>query len=69
MFDSLGPPQLFITLTCNDFATEFTTLLEGERPWVDPVLFALHYKRMSQEIMNKYIKKGVKKARVALWVP
>lgn len=68
MFDALGLPQLFITLTCNGFATEFMILLEGERPWMDPVLFALHYKRMSQEIMNKYIKKGVKKKRGCLCV-
>lgn len=59
MFDALGPPQLFITLTCNDFASGYETLLEGKQPWVDPILFALHYKRISQEATNKYIKKGV----------
>lgn len=59
MFDTLGPPQVFLTLTCDDFAQEYVHLLEEEKPWADPILFALHFKRNMQEIITKYIRDGV----------
>ncbi|ORE00858.1 hypothetical protein BCV72DRAFT_324387 [Rhizopus microsporus var. microsporus] len=59
MCDHLGPPQLFLTFTCNDFAPEYRHLLDGEPPWVDPVVFSMHFKRLMQELLNKYVKKGV----------
>lgn len=57
--DHLGPPQLFLTFTCNDFAPEYRHLLDDEPPWVDPVVFSMHFKRLMQELLNKYVKKGV----------
>ncbi|CEP10308.1 hypothetical protein [Parasitella parasitica] len=55
MFQKLGPPQLFLTFTCDDFATEYNQLLDGEPPWSDPVLFAQHYRRCFQRMLNYYI--------------
>lgn len=30
-------------------------LLDGARPWSDPALFAQHYKRSFQRLLNYYI--------------
>ncbi|CAO3657236.1 unnamed protein product [Mucor hiemalis] len=44
MFTKLGSPNLFLTITCNDFAEDFQQLLPNQQPWDDPVLFSLHFK-------------------------
>lgn len=63
MFTKLGSPQLFMTVTCNDFASEYRELLENQRPWDDPVVFAMHFKRSFQEWFNSYILKSVSKKK------
>lgn len=63
MFLRLGSPSLFLTITCNDFATEYEQLLPGMRPWDDPVLFQQHFKRSFQHVFNTYILKSVSFAK------
>ncbi|CAO3620941.1 unnamed protein product [Mucor hiemalis] len=53
MFTKLGSPNLFLTLTCNDFAKDFQQLLPNQQPWDDPVLFSLHFKRKFQQLLNR----------------
>lgn len=59
MFENLGPPQLFLTFTCDDFADDYKNLLNNKKPWEDPVLFAKHYKRSFQHLFHKYILRSV----------
>lgn len=69
IFENLGSPQLFITLTCDDFADyfkKFPTSADSDddenndQPWDDPILFANKFvKRNFQQLFNQYILKGV----------
>lgn len=58
MFKQLGPPQLFLTFTCNDFAEEYVNLLQEKKPWEDPVLFTMHFKRCFHHFFTTYITKS-----------
>lgn len=57
VFQHLGAPQLFITISCDDFASEYRRVCGGD-PWTDPVAFARHFKRNFQQIFQKYIRGG-----------
>ncbi|KAG0734881.1 hypothetical protein G6F57_015366 [Rhizopus arrhizus] len=54
LFQSLGPPQLFPTISCNDFAPEYQAVCQGE-PWRDPAAFTRHFKRNFHKVFNTYI--------------
>lgn len=60
IFENLGAPQLFLTFTCIDTSDDFQNLLgkSNAKPWTDPVLFALHYKRKWHQFFEKYIMKS-----------
>ncbi|CEP14206.1 hypothetical protein, partial, partial [Parasitella parasitica] len=51
IFENLGSPQLFLTITCNDFAPEYQQY-DRQQPWDDPVMFATKFKRNFQELFN-----------------
>lgn len=61
IFENLGSPQLFLTFTCIDTSEDFQNLLgndRGSRPWIDPVLFALHFKRKWHYFFQNHIMKS-----------
>lgn len=43
MCDNLGPPQLFLTFSCDDRAPSFQNATGLRDTWQDPVLFAFHF--------------------------
>lgn len=45
MCDELGPPQLFLTFSCDDKAPAFINATGLKETWRDPVLFSLHFQR------------------------
>jgi hypothetical protein len=55
MFAELGPPQIFFTVTCDDFAEHVKRACFSDQPWKDPVLFAMHFKRCFQEFFFHYV--------------
>lgn len=57
IFQNLGEPQLFLTFTCEDTADVMRLATGSDRPWEDPVLFALHFKRKWVEFFEKYLLK------------
>lgn len=58
IFQRLGAPQLFITITCNDTSDDFKGLNKDvKKPWEDPVIFAMHWKRKWQYFFHKTILK------------
>lgn len=59
IFENLGAPQLFLTFTCDDKSEDFKNLSSTpDRPWEDPVLFSLHFKRKWQEFFRTYVLKN-----------
>ncbi|CEP11262.1 hypothetical protein [Parasitella parasitica] len=60
IFENLGSPQLFLTITCNDFAPEYQQY-DGQQPWDDAVMFATKFKRNFEELFSKYILKNLSK--------
>lgn len=58
MLKQLGPPQIIMTFTWNDFAPEYQALLPDLMPWDDPVLFTMHYKRCFHRFFTTYITKS-----------
>lgn len=40
-----GPPQLFLTFTCDDKAPSFQNAAGLGETWRDPVLFAIHLQK------------------------
>lgn len=59
IFEELGPPQLFLTFTCDDKSIDFKNIQDDEMrfPWEDPVLFALHFRRKWLEFFKITINK------------
>lgn len=57
LFENLGSPQLFLTLSCDDKSQDFKGLGQAKEPWEDPILFALHFKRKWLKFFQKYILK------------
>lgn len=55
MFEEFGEPQLFFTVTCDDFAAHVKRAVGGSSPWKDPVLFGMHFKRCWQEFLTHYV--------------
>lgn len=57
MFREFGEPQVFLTMTCNDFSEDFLNVVGDEEPWADPVRFANHFRHYFHRIFTKAIKR------------
>lgn len=42
-FRHFGDPQIFMTFSCDDFAPDMLKAVNSNKPWNDPVLFAMHF--------------------------
>lgn len=56
ILNHLGPPQLFLTFSCDDFAQHFADACWGGKPWEDTILFASAFKRRWNHFFNRIIK-------------
>ncbi|CAO3619298.1 unnamed protein product [Cunninghamella blakesleeana] len=72
MFRCLGDPQIFITITCNDFSKDMLCTVQDDEPWTDPVRFANHFRHSFLELFNRNIKevfgRRVGKIKDFFWV-
>jgi hypothetical protein len=57
MCEELGPPELFLTFSCDDLSEEFKNATGCDEPWTDPIIFAQHYKRKWTKFFSVYIMK------------
>lgn len=57
MCEQLGPPQLFLTFSCDDLSPQFKHATGSEEPWTDPVIFAGQYRRKWTRFFSYYIMK------------
>lgn len=56
IFNHFGPPQLFLTFSCDDFAQHFADACWSGKPWENTVLFATAFKRRWNHFFNRVIK-------------
>lgn len=54
MCDRLGPPQLFMTFSCDDLSDDMKKATGLSDPWNDPVLFATHFKRQHDPQIQRW---------------
>jgi hypothetical protein len=57
MCDNLGPPQLFLTFSCDDKAPSFQNATGLRETWLDPVLFSVHFQRKWNQFFQTIKKK------------
>jgi hypothetical protein len=55
MFNAFGEPQIFFTITMDDYSDHVRRACGSKAPWEDPALYTFHFRRIWKEFFNHYI--------------